>query len=182
MMRTLPDGRTVLVSGQKSGEVYAQDAGREGAVIWKATLVEKLSRGEIVFGGGADDQTAYFGTRTGGMSALDLRTGMRKWFTPVPTPPGRRSGVNAALAVIPGVIFSGGWDGYLRAFAAEDGRIIWEFDTIRDFTTVNAVAAKGGSMGAPGPTIAGGMLFAGSGYPGLGAGMGGNVLLAFSAE
>ena len=182
MMRTLPDGRTVLVTGQKSGEVYAQDAGRDGAPLWKATLVDKLARGEIVFGGGADDQTAYFGTRTGGMSALDLRTGVRKWFTPVPTPQGRRTGVNAALAVIPGVVFSGGWDGFLRAFAAGDGRIIWEFDTIRDFMTVNGVAAKGGSMGAPGPTVAGGMLFAGSGYPGLGAGMGGNVLLAFAVE
>jgi polyvinyl alcohol dehydrogenase (cytochrome) len=182
MIRTLPDGRMLLVTGQKSGEVYAQDAGREGAVVWKATLVDKLARGEIVFGGGADDRHAYFGTRTNGMSAIDLRTGMVKWHTPVPTPQGRRNGVNAALAVIPGVVFSGGWDGYLRAFSAEDGRILWQFDTIRDFTTVNGVTARGGSMGAPGPTVAGGILFAGSGYPGLGGGTGGNVLLAFAPE
>jgi hypothetical protein len=47
--------------------------------------------------------------------------------------------------------------------------------------TVNGVAAKGGAMGAPGPTVAGGMLFLGSGYTGLGNGRGGNVLLAFEA-
>jgi polyvinyl alcohol dehydrogenase (cytochrome) len=50
---------------------------------------------------------------------------------------------------------------------------------LRDFQTVNGVAARGGSMGAPGPTVAGGMLFVGSGYVGLGNGTPGNVLLAF---
>ena len=182
IMRRLPDGRTLLVSGQKSGEVYAQDAGRDGAVVWKATLVDKLARGEIVFGGGADDQHAYFGTRTGGLSAIDLRTGMVKWTARVATPQGRRNGVNAAVTVIPGVVFSGGWDGWLRAFSTENGRVLWEFDTLRDFMTLNGVPARGGSMGAPGPTVAGGMLFAGSGYLGVAAGVGGNVLLAFAPE
>ena len=78
IMRTLPDGRTIVVSGQKSGEVFAQDV-RDGAILWKATLVDKLARGEINFGGAADDQKAYFGTRSNGISALDLRTGERKW-------------------------------------------------------------------------------------------------------
>ena len=35
-------------------------------------------------------------------------------------------------------------------------------------------------MGAPGPTLAGGMLFVTSGYIGVGNGMPGNVLLAFA--
>ena len=52
---------------------------------------------------------------------------------------------------------------------------------LREFGTVNEVAAQGGSMGAPGPTVAGGMLFAGSGYVGLGNGTPGNVLLAFGS-
>ena len=84
-------------------------------------------------------------------------------------------------AAIPGVVFSGGWDGMLRAYSTEDGRQLWEYDTAHEFTTVNSVAAKGGSMGAPGPVVAGGMLFAGSGYV-FGAGTPGNVLLAFSAN
>src|SRR5262245_59612954 len=82
IMRTLTDGRTIVVSGQKSGEVFAQDV-RDGKVIWKATLVDKLARGEITFGGAADDQRAYFGTRSGAVWALDLKTGEKKWTTPV---------------------------------------------------------------------------------------------------
>jgi len=182
IMRTLPDGRTIVVSGQKSGEVFAQDV-RDGALLWKATLVEKLARGEINFGGAADDQNAYFGTRSNGISALDLRTGERKWVATIaPFTPPRQAGQTAALTVIPGVLFSGGADGVVRAFATGDGRQVWEYDTLRDFMTVNGVAAKGGAMGAPGPTVAGGMLFVGSGYTGLGNGRGGNVLLAFGFE
>ncbi len=181
ILRTLPDGRTVLVAGQKSGEVYAHDAGREGAVVWKATLVQKLARGEITFGGAADERAAYFGLRSGGIAAIDLRTGQRKWFAPLPPedPRSPRRGQTAALTAIPGVVFSGGWDGFLRAFASDDGRLLWAYDTNREFATVNGVAAKGGSMGAPGPTVAGGVLFAGSGYVGLQNGAPGNVLLAF---
>jgi len=180
--RPLPDGRTVIVSAQKSGEVFAQDA-RDGALVWKATLVEKLARGEIVFGGAADDQAAYFGTRSSGITALDLRTGERQWVAPIaPFQPPRQVDQTAALTVIPGIVFSGGSDGVLRAFASADGKQIWSYDTLRDFTTVNAVAAKGGAMGAPGPTVAGGMVFVGSGYTGLGNGRGGNVLLAFGVE
>ena len=181
MMRTLNDGRTIVVSGQKSGEVFAQDV-RDGKVIWKATLVDKLARGEITFGGAADDQRVYFGTRSGAVWALDLKTGEQRWKTPVAPIPQRQSGQTAALTVIPGVVFSGGQDGVLRAFAAADGRQIWEFDTVRDFMTTNGVAARGGAMGAPGPTVAGGMLFLGSGYTGLGNGRGGNVLLAFETD
>jgi polyvinyl alcohol dehydrogenase (cytochrome) len=178
MMRTLSDGRTIVVTGQKSGDVFAQDV-RDGKVIWKATLVEKLARGEITFGGAADEQKAYFGTRSGAVWALDLKTGEKKWMTPIAPTPQRQSGQTAALTVTPGVVFSGGQDGILRAFSAADGRPIWQFDTVRDFMTTNGVAAKGGAMGAPGPTIAGGMMFVGSGYTGLGNGRGGNVLLAF---
>ena len=182
IMRTLPDGRTIVVSGQKSGEVFAQDV-RDGAILWKATLVDKLARGEINFGGAADDRQAYFGTRSNGISALDLRTGERTWVAKIaPFTPPRQVGQTAALTVIPGVVFSGGADGVLRAFAASDGKQVWEYDTLRDFTTVNGVAAKGGAMGAPGPTMAGGMIFVGSGYTGLGNGRGGNVLLAFGLE
>jgi polyvinyl alcohol dehydrogenase (cytochrome) len=179
-MRTINDGRTIVISGQKSGEVYAQDV-RDGKVIWKATLVEKLARGEITFGGAADDQKAYFGTRSGAIWALDLKTGEKTWTTPIAPTPQRQSGQTAALTVIPGVVFSGGQDGVLRALSTADGKQIWEFDTVRDFMTVNSVPARGGAMGAPGPTIAGGMLYLGSGYTGLGNGRGGNVLLAFEA-
>jgi polyvinyl alcohol dehydrogenase (cytochrome) len=72
-------------------------------------------------------------------------------------------------------------DGHLRAHAAEDGRILWDFDTMREFQTVNGVKAKGGSIDGPGAVVAGGMVFISSGYPRNG-GVPGNVLLAFSAQ
>jgi polyvinyl alcohol dehydrogenase (cytochrome) len=79
------------------------------------------------------------------------------------------------------VVFSGGWDGVVRALSATDGKVIWEYNTVQDIKTVNGVAAKGGSMGAPGPVVAGGMLFVPSGYVGVKNGLAGNVLLVFSA-
>jgi polyvinyl alcohol dehydrogenase (cytochrome) len=183
ILRTLPNGHRILVAGQKSGMVWAHDVDNKGAVVWKAQLVDKLALGMITFGGAADDQRAYFGLRTGGVAAIDFATGEKKWFTPEDDAHSsiQLHGQTAAVTAIPGVLFSGGWDGVLRAYSTDNGRLLWEYDTAHDFTTVNGVAARGGSMGAPGPVVAGGMLFAGSGYV-FGAGTPGNVLLAFGAN
>ena len=59
--------------------------------------------------------------------------------------------------------------------------MIWDYDTARDYQTVNGVAGKGGAMDVAGPVVAGGMLFAVSGYPARG-GIPGNVLLAFGLD
>jgi polyvinyl alcohol dehydrogenase (cytochrome) len=189
ILRTLPNGKQVVVVAAKSGNVFGLDPDNKGAPLWKTGLAEKRpgASGLIVFGGTADEQAAYFAlNQVGGVVALGLATGERKWFTPLAPaeiagePP--RPGQSAAVTSIPGVVFSGGWDGMLRALSTEDGRIIWEYNTVREYPTVNGVAAKGGSMGAPGPTVAGGMLFVGSGYIGVMGGLPGNVLLAFSPE
>jgi hypothetical protein len=52
---------------------------------------------------------------------------------------------------------------------------------MQEVKTVNGIPAKGGSMGTPGPTVAGSMLFVGSGYT-FGAGATGSLLLAFSVQ
>ena len=70
---------------------------------------------------------------------------------------------------------------HLRAFATEDGHLLWDVDTAHDFQTVNGVRGKGGSMDGAGPVIAGGMVFVNSGYARNGA-MSGNLLLAFGPE
>jgi len=182
ILKTLPNGHRILVAGQKSGMVWGHDPDRDGTVVWKAQLVQKLALGMITFGGAADDQNAYFGLRTGGVAAVRMDTGEQKWFTPVvPTPGPGPKGENAALTAIPGAVFSGGWDGMLRAFSTEDGHLLWEYNMVRDYETVNHVKARGGSMAAAGPTVAGGMLFVGSGYV-FTAGMPGNALLVFAAQ
>jgi polyvinyl alcohol dehydrogenase (cytochrome) len=78
-------------------------------------------------------------------------------------------------------VFIGGTDGKLHALASADGKELWSFDTAREFPTVNQVPAHGGSIGSIGPTIAGGMMFLGSGYS-VASGTPGNVLLAFGVE
>src|ERR1700676_5561670 len=64
ILRTLPNGKRILVAGQKSGMVWGHDPDREGTVVWKAQLVKKLALGMITFGGAADEQNASFGLRT----------------------------------------------------------------------------------------------------------------------
>jgi polyvinyl alcohol dehydrogenase (cytochrome) len=186
ILKTLANGKTILVAGQKSGNVWAHDPDNKGAVLWRTALVANTTEfgGKIVWGGAADDQNAYFGLGPGGIGAVQLRDGERKWFTELKPSPAMAAhpGQEGPLTAIPGAVLSGGWDGVLRALSAADGHVIWEYNTVQDFKTVNGVAAKGGSMGAAGPVIVGGTLFVPSGYIGVRNGMPGNVLLAFSAE
>ena len=181
ILKNLPNGSSILIAGQKSGIVWAHDPDRKGAVVWKTSVftTAPTSEGQITFGGSADDRNSYFGLKSGGVVALANSNGERKWFTPVEPMAGRGAGEDAAVSLIPGVVFSGGRDGFLRALSSSDGKILWQFDMQRDFPTVNGVIASGGAMGSAGPTIVGGMVFAGSGYTGPQAGRNGNVLLAF---
>jgi polyvinyl alcohol dehydrogenase (cytochrome) len=135
--------------------------------------------GPIVIG-----QTVLDPAIGGGLFALRLTDGAKAWNTP-PAPCGDRPmcspAQSAAVTAIPGVVFSGSVDGHLRAYAAGTGKVLWTFDTARDFETVNRVKARGGSIDVGGPAVAEGVVLTTSGYPTLG-GRGGNVLLAFSVE
>jgi polyvinyl alcohol dehydrogenase (cytochrome) len=184
ILREIPGGRTLLIAGQKSGNVWAFDPDKRGAVVWRTALVNNTKEfgGKIVWGASADDRTAYFGLGTGGVAGVDIRNGERKWFTPIAAAADRKkyAGLAGPVTAIPGIVFSGGFDGVLRALSASDGTVVWQFDTLREFQTVNGVAAKGGSMGSAGPVVAGGTLFVPSGYVGVSNDMPGNVLLAFA--
>ena len=191
ILRTLPNGKRILVAAHKGGGVVAVDPDRHGRLVWTANLAEPNAGAaiQVMWGGAADAQNVYYPLKSGGVAALNLADGKRVWLAPLepsaasPGPGGRlRRGQDAAATAIPGVIFSGGWDGVLHALSTADGHALWEYNTAHEYTTVNGVAAKGGSMGAPGPVVVGGMLYVGSGYVGTGNGMPGNVLLAFSAE
>ena len=186
ILHELAGGKTLLIAGQKSGNVWAYDPDHRGAVVWRTALVNNTKEfgGKIVWGAAADEQTAYFGLNTGAVGAIVIRNGERKWLTPLAAAEGRkqRPGHEGPVTAIPGIIFSGGYDGVLSALSASNGSVVWQFDTVREFQTVNGVAAKGGALCAAGTVVAGGTLFVPSGYVGVGNNMPGNVLLAFTSS
>jgi polyvinyl alcohol dehydrogenase (cytochrome) len=196
ILRNLPNGKRVLLCGQKSGVMHALDPDQGGKILWQTRIGKGSAIGGIMWGSATDGENVYSalsdsflqrtGGQPGGMFALRIGTGETVWHTPAPKAaclpaPGCSAAQIAAVTLIPGVVFSGSMDGHLRAYSTKDGAILWDFDTLHDFATVNSVKAHGGSMSGGGPTVAGGMMFVGSGYAALG-GMGGNVLLAFAPE
>jgi polyvinyl alcohol dehydrogenase (cytochrome) len=189
-----PAGRELLVAAQKSGTVYALDPDRRGAVVWQARAGNGGLLGGIQWGHAVDRQKVYApisdmvipeaATTGGGLVALRIADGEQVWRA-APVSCGDRRPCSpaqmAAATVIPGVVFSGARDGVLRAYSTTDGSVLWQYDTMRRFETVNEVEGRGGSIDGPGPVAAGGMLFVNSGYAYWG-GAPGNVLLAFSAD
>jgi polyvinyl alcohol dehydrogenase (cytochrome) len=193
ILRVLPGGRRILVLGQKSGVVYGMAPDEKGKIIWQQRIGKGGALGGVEWGSAADDQNIYVplsdvlepAAQAGGLFALRLTDGQRVWHTPAPpltctTGAGCTGAQSAPVSVMPGVVFSGSVDGHFRAYSTTDGKIIWDFNTMQPFETVNGVKAAGGSIDAAGPVIAGGLVLTNSGY-GQWRGKGGNVLLAFGA-
>jgi len=185
-------GRDVIVIGQKSGVAFAMDPEKNGEILWQYRAGLGSALGGIEWGAATDGEHAYFAVsdiqtkQPGGLHAVNLATGTRAWFTAPPAPtcgsvPGCNGAQSAAVTAIAGAVFSGSNDGSLRAYSTSTGEVLWEFDSNREFTTVNGVPAKGASMIGPGAVVAGGMVFVNSGYGAFGS-RPGNVLLAFGPE
>ena len=192
-------GRDILLAGQKSGLVYALDPDKKGEIVWQQRVAKGGMVGGVQWGMATDGQNVYAAASDarvspnlngldpkegGGLTALRVADGSTVWHKD-PAACGDRPNCSpaqsAALTAIPGAVFSPSMDGHLRAYSTEEGNILWDFDTARDYKTVNGVTARGGSMDGPGAVIVNGMLFVNSGYSRFG-GMRGNVLLAFSVS
>jgi polyvinyl alcohol dehydrogenase (cytochrome) len=201
--------REVLLAGQKSGIVFALDPKKRGEIIWQTRIGKGGTNGGIEWGMATDGDIVYSTVsdvgRTrqdnnlldprryaldpqqgGGLTALRVKDGSKVWYAaPQPCPAGAPAGCSpaqpGAVTQIPGVVFATSYDGHIRAHAAADGKLLWDYDTAREFTTVNHVPAHGGSIDGPGPVVINGLVLIGSGYPRNG-GMPGNVLLAFGAD
>jgi polyvinyl alcohol dehydrogenase (cytochrome) len=192
MLTRTAAGRDLIVIGQKSGVGYALDPERDGAIVWQYRAGRGGLLGGIEWGSAVDGERAYFAVsdvttpQPGGLHAVALDTGAAVWTAPPPpvvcaAGRGCTAAQSAALTIIPGVVFSGSFDGALRAYSTATGQVLWSFDSNRTFAAVNGVPANGGSIGGPGPAVAGGMLFVNSGY-GAFLGRPGNVLLAFGLD
>lgn len=184
----------VLVAGQKNGNVFGIDP-EDGTVLWQRQASNGGIQGGIHFGMAAagnvvfvpisdfeNDLFPHMNPKPG-LRAINATTGDELWFAPANNICGERKycspGISAPVTAIPGVVFAGHMDGFIRAYDANNGSVLWEYDTYRSFRTISGEEAFGGSIGGgTGPIIANGMLYVNSGY-GIYFHMPGNVLLAF---
>ena len=206
ILRIMPDGRRIILAGQKSGVMHAIDPDRNGEILWQERVGKGGLVGGIQWGSAADAKQVYvalsdIGLRTvrdsdigfdtrldssvgGGMFALDIETGERKWHVP-PVGCGDRPqcspAQSAAVSALPGVVFSGSVDSHLRAYATDSGAVVWDYNADQEYESTNGVKTRGGSFDGPGPTIVDGMVYVHSGY-GFSGGIGGNALIAFSVN
>jgi polyvinyl alcohol dehydrogenase (cytochrome) len=204
ILHTLKDGRQMLIAGQKSGDVYALDPDADGKIIWRHRLSSGSALGGVEFGSAADDDNVYVGISDvvnfrdpkPGLTAIRIADGAILWNTPAPKTPCRWTNVfcsgaiSMAVTAIPGAVFAASMDGHFRAYAAEDGNVVWDFNTAVDpIIDVLGKPAYGGVMDGAGPTIVNGMVYVHSGYAGRSTanihdlkGKEGNLLIAFSVD
>ena len=189
VLKTLGDGSRRLIVVTKPGDVLSLDPDKRGALVWRMNVFGPVigdgpapkgaSTAGIFWGAAINNEAAYFGLTHGGVGAIDIATGKRLWVNPLDTE--KKVSYASATTAFPGVVLQGSSDGKLTAVSTSDGALLWSFETRREFQTVNRVKARGGSISAPGPIVADGIVLVGSGYAVLG-GTPGNVLLAFSPK
>jgi polyvinyl alcohol dehydrogenase (cytochrome) len=190
--------RDYLLVGQKSGDVYALDPDKDGAVLWHNKVGRGGFLGGVHWGMSADTDSLFVpiadttitGRFTGevspGIHALDPTSGDRKWYTPSVVDCEGKSpvpicdqGMSAAITSTDDLVFAGSLDGNLNVYDSVSGEIIWSFDTFGDFESVSGDMALGGSIESDGPVLYEGHVLVNSGYQ-FGARMPGNALMVFS--
>lgn len=198
ILHRLPDGREVLLVGQKSADVFALDPA-DGKLMWKVKYGRGGFAGGVHWGMSASARTlfapnadtTFLGTEKGepkpGLFALEPTSGAIRWFAPAPDvcPPEQKPacdrGYSPPPTSFPGVVFQPSFDGWLRAYRERDGALLWSFNTVREYDTVSGDKARGGSIESAGAVIANGGVLVNSGYL-FGGRMPGNTLLMFSVD
>ncbi len=193
-----PDGKDILVAGQKAGLVFALSPST-GKVIWKRRIGKGGALGGVHWGMAADAQHVYAANADNlagldlsdtsikpspGLYALDLSTGNIAWKAGSPDCMDKSQCFDcnsAAPAVIPGIVFAGGLGGHIRAYSSKDGKLLWDFNTIQNYETTDGLKGKGGAIDGPAPVMSGGFLYVNSGYGMFGEAPG-NVIICFSVE
>ncbi|WP_026361375.1 PQQ-binding-like beta-propeller repeat protein [Amycolatopsis nigrescens] len=191
------NGRTMVGVGQKSGVYHVFDAAT-GEVSWRRQLSEPLPSGGISgiqWGSSYDGEKLYIATyfgEPGTLFALNPANGDVEWQTPNPANGCATGGAAEhpdicslahapAVTTSPGVVYEGSNDGKFRAYSAETGKVLWEYDTVRDFAGVNGLTGHGGALaGSGGAVVSNGMVYVQSGYYPSYPSEHGTVLLAFA--
>ncbi len=163
--------KKILAAGQKSGFAYGVDPDT-GKQVWSTQVGPGGKLGGIEFGLAGDGERIYAGIsnhpRQGSISALDGATGKLLWQTLDPTNKANFGPITVSGTGNNRLVWAGSVSGFVRAYDAGSGKILWEFDT-------------GGAVGG-GIAIADGTMYVGSGYTFLRIGKANNKLYAFSLD
>ena len=191
------DDRELLVAGQKSGDLWALDPAT-GAVVWNQRVGEGTALGGNHWGIATDFERAFMTINDpenilengqAGLYSFFLGSGEPSWSYKVsPECNDQRSrrlrrceslfGFSATPLSVDGAVITAGLDGRLFVFDSQTGEVIFKYDTVQDYDTVNGVEGYGGSIDSHSIAAGSGMVFVGSGY-GSFRQVAGNVLLAF---
>jgi polyvinyl alcohol dehydrogenase (cytochrome) len=191
------DEGELLIAGQKSGDLWALNP-ETGALVWNQRVGEGTALGGNHWGIATDSERAFMtindpggmnGNSRPGLYSYFVGTGEPSWFYEAqPECNDQRSerlrrceslyGFSATPLSVDGAVITGGLDGRLFVFNSGSGELIFQFDTVKDYETVNGVEGYGGSIDSHSIAAGSGMVFVGSGY-GQFRQVPGNVLLAF---
>ena len=192
--------RDYLMVGQKSGDVYALDPDKGGAVVWHNKVGRGGFLGGVHWGMSVNGDSLFVpiadttitGRFTGpvypGIHALDPTSGEVRWYAPSVADCDGKSpipvcdqGMSAAITSTDQLVFAGSLDGNLNVYDSLSGDILWSFDTFGDFESVSGDTALGGSIESDGPVLYKGHVLINSGYQ-FGARMPGNALMVFALQ
>jgi len=189
--------RELLIAGQKSGDIWALNPDT-GQLVWNQRVGEGTALGGNHWGIAVNSERAFLTINdpggigrnsVPGIYTYFVGTGEPSWFYEVEPDcsDGRDDrlrrcealhGFSATPLSIDGAVITGALDGRLFVFDSDSGEILFEYDTVRDYETVNGVEGYGGSIDSHSIAAGSGMVFVGSGYGQFGQ-VAGNVLLAF---
>lgn len=201
-----PNGKELVLAGQKSGTVWAMDPDT-GAVVWRRDIGTGGAMGGVHWGLAADDTHVYAPISNAGrpipgqdvadsikpgLYAVNLNDGSIDWtfhVTGACTPEEKKFvprcaglyGLSGAPTVIGDHIITGGLDGRVYMLERKTGKLVWQYSTARDFEAINGVAGNGGAVDNASIIAANGLVIMNSGYGLFGQGAG-NVMIAFKPK
>ena len=161
--------------------VYAMDPENKGRTLWAIRAGMGGYKGGIHWGMASDGETLFVGIADtpghrqsvgparSGIHAYDPATGELRWAR---LERGRceearmrcYAAASAPVTATDELVLVGGLDGVLRIHSSRSGELLWSYDTVRVYDTVNGVAAKGGSIDSSGAVLIDGKLILNSGY------------------
>lgn len=192
---TLSTGKDILVAGTKGGVVFGLDPDDNGKVLWQTRVGRGGALGGVHWGMSFVGDIAFVPVsdrsaggveelpRQPGLHAIDMKTGERLWYAEVPQRCAADvrnciDAYSAPASTTADLVVTGALNGYLFAHDQRTGALVWEFNTLQDYATINNVPAKGGAIDSTGPVFSGDYMIVNSGYATFGQ-LPGNSVLVF---